>query len=195
MNVEVYIAVCLTLIVIAVAGVSVFLILALWQLRRAARALEALSTRLGAQVGRLEGLAGDDWLDGGAGSDTLIGGAGNDSYVLDSKWDSANETAGEGTDRVLTSLSRTLGWSKSMSGGWYGRAPGARMTPLPTSRLFPPCGASTSTVCASTMRVMRRRWGSAMPPMEQVMMSPGTTESSIRWCVLNVAFIGSPRFV
>lgn len=58
MNVEIYIAVCLTLIVVAVAGVSVFLILALWQLRRAARALEALATRLGTQVGRLEGLAG-----------------------------------------------------------------------------------------------------------------------------------------
>lgn len=58
MNIETYIAVCLTLIVIAVLGVSLFVGLALWQLRRAARALEALSTRLGDQVGRLEGLAG-----------------------------------------------------------------------------------------------------------------------------------------
>ncbi len=58
---------------------------------------------------RLEGLAGNDWLDGGAGSDTLIGGLGHDTYVLDSKWDNVIEDDGEGIDRVLTSLSKTLG--------------------------------------------------------------------------------------
>ncbi len=58
MTVQVYIAVCLTIIVIAVGAVTVFLAMALWQLRRAAKALEALSTRLEFQVGRLEGLTG-----------------------------------------------------------------------------------------------------------------------------------------
>jgi VCBS repeat-containing protein len=55
------------------------------------------------------GLGGDDTLDGGTGSDTLVGGLGNDTYVIDSKWDTVIEIAGEGTDTLMTVLSRTLG--------------------------------------------------------------------------------------
>lgn len=56
MTVEVYIAVCLTVIVLAIAVVTVFIAMTLWQLRRSARALEVLADRVGSQVGRLEGV-------------------------------------------------------------------------------------------------------------------------------------------
>lgn len=56
MTLEVYIAVCLTVIVLAIAVVTVFIAMTLWQLRRSARALEILADRVGSQVGRLEGM-------------------------------------------------------------------------------------------------------------------------------------------
>jgi len=51
----------------------------------------------------LYGDAGSDLLYGGAGTDVLAGGTGDDSYVVDDS-DLIVESAGEGTDTVLTAL-------------------------------------------------------------------------------------------
>ncbi|MFC0481346.1 hypothetical protein ACFFHG_15050, partial [Gellertiella hungarica] len=56
----------------------------------------------------LSGLNGNDTLDGGKGADTLIGGKGNDIYVVDDLNDIVNETGGNGTDEVRSSVSFTL---------------------------------------------------------------------------------------
>jgi Ca2+-binding RTX toxin-like protein len=60
-------------------------------------------------VNKLEGMAGNDVLDGGAGADQLIGGLGNDTYVVDDIGDQITEVSGEGRDRVISSISYTLG--------------------------------------------------------------------------------------
>ncbi|MDH4568148.1 heme peroxidase, partial [Pseudomonas sp. BN414] len=52
----------------------------------------------------LNGDAGDDFLIGGDGADTMAGGAGNDTYGVDNALDLVNESAGGGTDMVLTIL-------------------------------------------------------------------------------------------
>jgi Ca2+-binding RTX toxin-like protein len=57
----------------------------------------------------LNGGAGNDTLDGGPGNDRLLGGAGDDVYLVDSTSDLITENAGEGTDLVLSSVTRTLG--------------------------------------------------------------------------------------
>ncbi len=57
----------------------------------------------------LTGGAGNDTLDGGAGTDTMAGGAGDDIYVVDATADVTTENAGEGTDTVRSSVTRTLG--------------------------------------------------------------------------------------
>ena len=57
----------------------------------------------------LTGNAGANVLDGAAGADTLIGGAGDDVYVIDALGDVVVESAGEGADTVIASLSWTLG--------------------------------------------------------------------------------------
>ena len=56
----------------------------------------------------IHGLAGNDRLDGGVGADQMDGGAGNDIYVVDNAGDIANETDGDGTDTVLSSISFSL---------------------------------------------------------------------------------------
>lgn len=63
----------------------------------------------GAGADTLLGNAGNDYLDGGAGGDSLLGGAGNDTYVVDSVADIVTESALEGSDQVLSSISYTLG--------------------------------------------------------------------------------------
>ena len=53
----------------------------------------------------LYGLAGNDTLGGGAGTQGMFGGKGNDSYYIDDYDDQITELAGEGYDRVFTSVS------------------------------------------------------------------------------------------
>ena len=57
----------------------------------------------------LNGLSGDDYLSGGSGTDTLVGGTGDDKYRIYGANDSIVELAGEGSDRVYTSVDYTLG--------------------------------------------------------------------------------------
>jgi Ca2+-binding RTX toxin-like protein len=52
----------------------------------------------------LAGLAGNDVLDGGSGVDEMSGGVGDDTYGVDDELDVIIENAGEGTDKVFTSL-------------------------------------------------------------------------------------------
>ncbi len=55
----------------------------------------------------LIGDGGRDWLDGGGGADVMVGGTGNDRYVIDDAGDRIDERAGEGHDRVISSVSLT----------------------------------------------------------------------------------------
>ena len=77
---------------------------------------EALGDKL-VGIENLEGsafadqLTGDDSnnrLDGGKGKDQLTGGKGNDVYVVDDSGDAITEAAGEGTDKVESSVSYKL---------------------------------------------------------------------------------------
>jgi Ca2+-binding RTX toxin-like protein len=56
----------------------------------------------------LYGMRGNDMLDGGAGADQMHGGKGSDTYVVDDSGDVADETGGNGTDLVQSSVSFSL---------------------------------------------------------------------------------------
>ncbi|WP_395059704.1 calcium-binding protein [Polaromonas sp.] len=55
------------------------------------------------------GNAAKNTLSGGAGADRMQGGAGDDSYYVDNAGDEVLEEQGEGTDRVISPISFTLG--------------------------------------------------------------------------------------
>ncbi|TRW92845.1 calcium-binding protein [Paracoccus sp. M683] len=57
----------------------------------------------------LVGNAGNNVLNGGIGADTMRGGSGNDTYVVDNLGDVVSEGWNAGNDRVLSSVSYTLG--------------------------------------------------------------------------------------
>jgi Ca2+-binding RTX toxin-like protein len=57
----------------------------------------------------LIGNDGDDTLDGGNGIDVMTGGLGNDTYFVNATADQTNESPGQGTDTVFSSVTRTLG--------------------------------------------------------------------------------------
>lgn len=59
----------------------------------------------GSGTDTLNGGAGDDVLDGGTGGDTMAGGAGNDTYYVDDITDVVIENAGEGYDKIFTTVS------------------------------------------------------------------------------------------
>ena len=56
----------------------------------------------------LMGAGGNDTLNGAVGADKMYGGTGNDTYVIDNAGDVANETEGDGTDTVQSSIGFSL---------------------------------------------------------------------------------------
>ena len=58
---------------------------------------------------QLTGNAANNVLNGGVGADTLIGGLGNDSYTIENVGDVVIENLNEGTDKVNSYISYTLG--------------------------------------------------------------------------------------
>lgn len=59
-------------------------------------------------VNTLTGGGGSDTLNGGTGGDGMYGGEGDDNYTVDNAADITGEDAGKGTDRVSSSITRTL---------------------------------------------------------------------------------------
>jgi Ca2+-binding RTX toxin-like protein len=71
----------------------------------------------GAGDDKLYGGLGNDKLDGKSGADHMAGGSGNDIYVVDNSGDVVDETGASGTDKVMTSVSFSLGDATHAKGG------------------------------------------------------------------------------
>jgi Ca2+-binding RTX toxin-like protein len=56
----------------------------------------------------LDGGGGNDILNGGGGADTMFGRLGSDTYVVDNAGDIVNETGGDGSDTVQSTISFSL---------------------------------------------------------------------------------------
>jgi Ca2+-binding RTX toxin-like protein len=56
----------------------------------------------------LNGTTGDDVINGLAGDDVMVGGTGNDVYYVDSAGDQVTETAGQGYDKIYSSINYVL---------------------------------------------------------------------------------------
>jgi hypothetical protein len=56
----------------------------------------------------VDGGAGNDTLNGGLGADAMAGGDGNDIFHIDNDEDQVSELAGQGTDKVISSVSHAL---------------------------------------------------------------------------------------
>lgn len=57
----------------------------------------------------LRGYGGNDTIDGGAGADRMEGGLGDDTYMVDNVGDVVVELAAQGTDRIYSTVSYSLG--------------------------------------------------------------------------------------
>jgi Ca2+-binding RTX toxin-like protein len=57
----------------------------------------------------ITGNSGSNVIDGGAGNDSMAGGAGDDTYYVDATGDSISESAGQGFDTIVSSVTHTLG--------------------------------------------------------------------------------------
>lgn len=75
----------------------------------AATSMEALNLTGNELANRLYGNAGDNGLEGGIGADVLVGRAGDDRYLVDNAGDRIIESAGQGSDSVIASVSYKLG--------------------------------------------------------------------------------------
>jgi len=95
-------------------------------------------------VDTLNGGAGNDFLDGRSGADTLIGGLGDDRYFVDNVNEVVTELAGQGFDRITTTVNYTLASGQSIESLIAGGVSGLRLTGNElANNLFGNTGANT----------------------------------------------------
>ncbi|HJQ60003.1 MAG TPA: M10 family metallopeptidase C-terminal domain-containing protein, partial [Vineibacter sp.] len=98
----------------------------------------------------LVGGNGNDYLAGGGGSDVMQGDAGDDTYYLDGAGDVVNEAAGQGYDRVATTIGYTLVTGSSIEELYAEMPPApARWTSPATSSPTSSSAITASTSCAA----------------------------------------------